>query len=292
MNKLKKIVFAALAVILLNVNTAQATSLEVNEVNNDKVISVNLLTQEEREWSLINNRTIIQNTASYEGDATITPKAIVGDTDSRYQITNTTSFPYSAIVSLDIVYSNGKTGSGTGFMIGENTVATAGHCVYSHDNGGWAKSISVTPGKNGSNKPFGTAYATTLNSVNGWVQNNLIEYDYAVIELNTSIGNNSGWFGLSGNDSSIKDSTVSIVGYAGDKSSYTLWKDIGKISVDKTRMIGYPIDTYKGQSGSPVYWYNSTYGYQAAGIHTRAYTSELNRGVKITSSVFNFLTSF
>lgn len=53
-------------------------------------------------------------------------------------------------------------------------------------------------------------------------------------------------------------------------------------------------DTFRttgGQSGCPVYWHTSKYGYQSVAIHAYGGSSE-NSGTRITSSMFDFFSSF
>ncbi|KKM77923.1 hypothetical protein LCGC14_1365200, partial [marine sediment metagenome] len=45
---------------------------------------------------------------------------------------------------------------------------TAGHNVYLHDNGGWASSVEVVPGMNGTYEPFGSAMVTDMRSYTGF----------------------------------------------------------------------------------------------------------------------------
>jgi V8-like Glu-specific endopeptidase len=68
--------------------------------------------------------------------------------DDRVQITNTTAYPWRTICSLIITARDGSRWIGTGWLVGPRTVITAGHCVYMHKRGGWARSIEVIPGRN------------------------------------------------------------------------------------------------------------------------------------------------
>jgi glutamyl endopeptidase len=135
--------------------------------------------------------------AATANDAPTAPAAIPGQeagietvigTDSRYRITGTTTYPYSAIAHI-----TSSVGGCTGWMIGPNTVATAGHCLH---NGSWATNVRVYPGRNGSSTPYGSCGATRLYSVTGWTSSRSPEYDYGAIKLNCTIGNSTGWFGF------------------------------------------------------------------------------------------------
>src|SRR5207237_139595 len=110
------------------------------------------------------------------------PEVIIG-TDDRVQITSTTAFPWRAVCSLRIRAADGTSWLGTGWLASQRVVVTAGHCVYMRKHGGWAKSITVIPGRNGAEAPFGQAVATQFGSVVGWTRDDVREYDYGVILL-------------------------------------------------------------------------------------------------------------
>ncbi len=51
-------------------------------------------------------------------------------------------------------------------------VLTCGHCVYSSEHGGFAKSVKVIPAMNGENSaPLGTAYALGASIGQSWIDN-------------------------------------------------------------------------------------------------------------------------
>ncbi|NGX32409.1 MAG: Extracellular metalloprotease [Candidatus Anoxychlamydiales bacterium] len=76
---------------------------------------------------------------------------------------------------------------GSGAIIDEFHVLTAGHNVYLHDNGGWASSVEVVPGMDGTYKPFGSAMVTDMRSYTGWTQDEMDEHDWAILTLDTKI---------------------------------------------------------------------------------------------------------
>lgn len=59
------------------------------------------------------------------------PLRIIGP-DDRVKITNTTNFPWSAMVRITKYFTEDKTGACSGWMLGPSTVVTAGHCVYDY----------------------------------------------------------------------------------------------------------------------------------------------------------------
>ncbi|BCU10608.1 MAG: serine protease [Microcystis sp. M048S1] len=206
--------------------------------------------------------------------------------DDRVRITPATNIPWRWICELIITFADGVQARGTGWFIGPRTVMTAGHCVYSHSNGGWARSIEVIPGMDGASRPFGSQVGTSFRSVLGWTRDQNQEYDYGAIILpNCQLGNRVGWFGFAVlSDSSLQGLTVNNSGYPGDKPFGTQWFNAGAISTVRPRKIYYMIDTYGGQSGSPV-WRLLNGERHAVGVH--AYGGCPNSATRITTEVFN-----
>jgi glutamyl endopeptidase len=228
-------------------------------------------------------------------DAPVAPAAAPGQevgiesvigADSRYQITGTTAYPYSAIVHI-----TSSIGGCTGWLIGPDTVATAGHCVYG--TSGWATNVVVYPGRNGSSTPYGSCGYTRLNTVNGWTTSRSPEYDYGAIKLNCTIGNSTGWFGFRWQSASLTGQPSYISGYPGDKPYGTQWRSDDLVRITETRRLFYGNDTYGGHSGSPVW--NGEASCSPCGIAIHAYgvgSNGYNGGTRITEAVFNNLLSW
>lgn len=220
-------------------------------------------------------------------------RSVIGS-DGRWQVTNTTSYPYSAIVHI-----TSNQGSCTGWLYGRDTVATAGHCLHSGGSGGsWVNvgSITVTPARNGWSAPYGSCSARQVYSVLGWTRDNSYNYDYGSIKLNCTVGDYTGWFGYYWNDASRVNNWMYVTGYPGDKSWGTMWGMGGYIHTENSRRLYYSLDTAPGQSGSPLYHYiNSSYcgGYCSNGIHSYGVggggSSYYNSATRINSPVFNNL---
>lgn len=221
--------------------------------------------------------------------------SIIGS-DNRTRITSTTSFPNSAVVKLSIKYPNSNSTYGcTGFMVNEDTVVTAGHCVYSHSDGGWASEITASPGRDGSSLPYESYDWEIVYTVNGWKDNQDPEYDYAAIKLRGTPGNHTGWFGYrTTNVDSPAGLTVNVTGYPCDKPSSTMWTDSGEVLSVTSRQLGYDADTAGCQSGSPVYRNYSETSQTAIAIHAYGASGSplTNKGTRITSYVFDNISKW
>ncbi len=174
--------------------------------------------------------------------------------DERKQLTDTTEFPFRATCSLLMDFGGDKY-IGTGWFISPDTVVTCGHCVFDKEVYGWADSIRVMPGRNGSKLPFGSLTSRQFYSVKGWLDSEDHQYDYAVIKLpDSKLGRRVGYYGFSNPSTAELELTkLNNVGYPGDKPSGTPWYNAGKTRLVKEKKIHYMMDTAGGQSGSSVY---------------------------------------
>lgn len=213
--------------------------------------------------------------------------------DNRTRVTATTTYPNRAIGLLRFNDPAGNPRRCTAWLYDESTVATAGHCVYTHDNTnnihGWNSGFLFYPGRNADQSPYGSCGWTTAYSVNGWTADNNAEYDYGALVLNCSVGTTVGWFGLHWQSASYDGTSVTVRGYPGDKTpTYSMWTHSGPITSSATRQLFYQIDTAGGQSGSPVYMPGcGTYCGIADHAYGRYGGSNANRGTRITEAAFN-----
>ncbi|WP_439579189.1 trypsin-like serine peptidase [Elioraea sp.] len=215
---------------------------------------------------------------------------IVHGTDDRVRVNNTTAYPYRTICHLEITAANGRSYIGSGAFIGPRVVLTAGHCIYIHADGGWARSVRVIPGRNGSSKPYGEAVGTNYRSVKGWTQSRNSDYDYGVIILPTALGNTVGWMGLADLAfTSLMGLNVNNSGYPGDKPYGTQWWNSNNILAVTGRRLYYRIDTMGGQSGSPV-WRFKDGNRHIVGIHTTGGT--FNGATRVNEDVFKNLVAW
>jgi len=228
------------------------------------------------------------------GEASFGPRPIrpltVNGEDNRVQIADTGSYLWPTIASLLITAADDSMWIGTGWFIGPKTLITAGHCVFIKNSGtpgqdGWVKQITVVPGRNGSDSPFGQVTSSDFHAVTGWTEDGSEEYDYSAIILSTDLGNQTGWFGFGTYaDDDLISAMANIAGYPGDKPDGSLWYDAHQIDSVKPKKVYYDIDTMGGQSGSGV-WREIEGSRYAVAIDAYGGTST-NSGTRIDDAVY------
>lgn len=232
-----------------------------------------------------------------QGDDGPSPTSIIGE-DGRVQVTDTTVFPYSAIVELEVNFRYAAAQC-SGWMIAPDRIATAGHCLYYGSFGGWAESITAYPGRNGTNAPFGSFAAKHWSVPQRWINRRATGVDYGVIQLDSPIGDTVGYFGYkyTEKENFFPGRAATVGGYPGDKvnaQANTQWTMQGQISRARPRRLFYPIDTFAGQSGSPLYGrWNKRCNPCGFGIHTYGVGGGWteNSATRITKNVFDFFQS-
>ncbi len=221
----------------------------------------------------------------------VQPNSIIG-ADNRIKITDTTSYPWRTATKLIVTFPKAKGGC-TGTIIAAKYVLTAGHCVYNKSYGGWAKKIEVIPGLKGTYKPYGSAFATKVRSYTSWTSSQKSDYDIALITLDKSIGNTTGWLGYAYYPS-INGVTGNITGYPGDKDNGLYpYYHYGSIASSTSYRLSYQIDTSGGQSGSGIYYKTGDKRY-VFGVHTNGASSPTgyNSGTRLDSKKVNDIKSW
>jgi glutamyl endopeptidase len=164
----------------------------------------------------------------------------------------------------------------TGFLIGPDTVATAGHCLHRGSGGGSGffvrTSYEIRPGRNGASIPYACpggalVRAQRLWTNAGWANAGEESRDYGALHTTCPIGDTTGWFGYSNTeDLSVNELPVDARGYPADKPPGTQWTARNcatgppaptfvqcVVSGSTARQLFYANDTSGGQSGAPVY---------------------------------------
>jgi len=220
-------------------------------------------------------------------------EAILGLTDKRKLVQDTTIYPYSAIADLSMMFKDGSFYQGTAWFIGPYTLMTCGHNVYStdpdHPTYGWATSIEVMPGRNGGDFPFGQITASNWDAAYWWKNGGYQDYDYGVIVVDQPLGNTVDWFGFHAmTDDELLATTATVCGYPWDKDDgTTMWFDAEPVTGVDTLNVYYQTDTVYAQSGSPVFYEEGGHSYAFA-VHNYSGTSA-NSGRRITDDVYTWM---
>jgi V8-like Glu-specific endopeptidase len=244
----------------------------------------------------------VQITDPYEGllDSGYVPESVITP-EGRSQIYSTASYPWRTICKLYMTFPDGAQGGCSGSIIGCSDghgyhVLTAGHCVYSHDHGGWATSVKVVPGLDETYMPFNYALVTSMRSYTGWTVYADHQHDWAVLTLDRNIGDYTGWMGrmTASTSDPVYTGVLNLGGYPSDKPSGTMWWDADYGRVANTYNHWYYMDTYNGQSGSPVWvYYPSTENRYILTTHAYGVDgSGSNHGTRLDSTKFNYITTW
>ena len=220
-----------------------------------------------------------------------------------------------AIAFITAEFPDGSSSGFTGALISPFHILTVAHGIYGKDKGGFAyrDSIKVSLGQDGTERDYGTANALDYKYFTGYTDDsnwelvddqwkpNSFNDDMAIITLDDlNIGNVTGWFGYKYNnsDSYFQNSTVNTAGYPHDLADSWSWNGHQVADVDlywnsgpiievNQETLRYELDSAGGQSGSPVWTYNSeTEERHIVGIN--AFGSPFSNGaVRITEGKFN-----
>jgi glutamyl endopeptidase len=244
--------------------------------------------------SVIGNAALPDVSLASFGSAAMLEVVLGNDDRVRVNSDSISANPWRQICALRILSQSDRLYVGTGWFIGPRTLATAGHCVFLQDDGGWAKSIEVTPARFGPNGPFGSIDTTRFSSVDGWTVQRLRDFDYGVIHLDSDeVGRQLGNFEVASFPDAVLNSVIAkISGYPADRdqAQFQYFHERPIQSVTPTRL-AYDIDTFGGQSGSPIWQDTVENGLVAIGIHTTGTVSG-NSGTRINDHVITNLISW
>jgi len=212
---------------------------------------------------------------------------ILTNVDRRNQINNTTRFPYTIHIQLEMSFGNERYG-GSGVLVGPHHVLTCAHNAYNATNQMWANRISAYPARNNRSAPFGRGNVTRAYLFSDWTERKDTRFDIALLILDRSIGKFTGWGGvLSADDNTIRNKNIHVTGYPGDMGFTQMYEMRDRIQRIEEEMFHYEIDTNSGQSGSAI-WFEKWGMPFIVGIHTLG-GNRFNSGVRISSAKFRNL---
>lgn len=125
-----------------------------------------------------------------------TPPPLSSFTTDR--VAQTDNLPYATVGKMFMAFDN-KNYVGTGWVFAEKAVFTAGHCVFSSKDGGWADKILFIPQYDNGSATVGRWTATTIYSLKGWTEKRDFKYDMGVFVTDTLIRPKTGSLGWMAN---------------------------------------------------------------------------------------------
>jgi len=159
---------------------------------------------------------------------------------------------------------NNRGESGTGTLIGDRLVATAGHMVPWGDSPWW---MQFVPAYFNGTSLFGSGVESYVSDARGFnISNVFIGYDYAVLRLYEPLGTSLGYFGYNSYSDAWNNLPIwSNIGYPGDidnaqepafQKGFTIGADVGDGS-GGDELETENCDLNHGNSGGPMFaWWN------------------------------------
>jgi len=230
---------------------------------------------------------------------------VIGE-DSRVLVDDTTVFPYSAVVEIDLTR---REGGCTGVLIAPNAVLTAAHCLYSSKAQTWKDVASITPGRYRDRSttvaPFGTWKMSEMLVLDEFINGNEKNYDVGVIIvqpryesddngncLTVLPGDVAGSMGLRPAESTnLTD--IHITGYPAETPNGQMWSS-GVCSTQDEWIVRqsfayHSCDTSAGMSGSAFLTSTNV----AVGVHGYGFPgAKKNGGALLTGSLYDKVYSW
>jgi len=238
---------------------------------------------ESRKTAAESRRPSGQRTSETAGSTQNPPPSIasgelLGTVDEPVPVFDTSVFPFRTVHKLLLRYRVG--GLDYFFVcsataVGEFHLLTTGNCVYNHDPNGdgftsdqrfadevwaWAGQTDRIDPLRVEDFPFGLAKASFFRVPNGWINNQNLDDDWALITLNRRVGEHTGWMAR---ETDVQATTLDAAGYpvevpfvpAGNLLQYHA-STANNVSAYLPGRIRFDALIYGGQSGGPV-WRNS-----------------------------------
>lgn len=277
----------ALAMILMNlsinvfaVDSSTNSELDISEFDTDTIVTYNVETQEVT-YDSYRNIKESNATSNFNLENVAAPSSL-------FPIMDTTDSPYRNVCYIVATFPNGKVATGSGTLVYFDILLTAAHVVYSNENGGWATTVTVTPGRTASGSaPFGSTTSTLITAHNEWINNANSNYDWAVVDL---AGSFSTWqlYGYYSDYYNEVGDTVTFIGYPGNVTS-AMCTDEGPItSINEYRMHCSLVADY-GMSGGAII--DNKSGYLIGVITAKNSSGTVGIGVRITQLIGDVILS-
>ncbi len=194
---------------------------------------------------------------------------VIGPSDDRVHIDDTSRIPARSVGLLEITPTHGSLRYGTAWLIGPRTLATAAHNLI-HPEAGPAKRMRVGMACDGNSARGGWHKIIDNKFEAGWANDMQpgSPLDFAVLKIeDREVGEKLGWFGFADyHDAKFGDMIVNIFGYPLDRRRFHMYGSAGRVKAVDQGRIFYDCDAGGGMSGGPVI---ARFGEQriAVGVH-------------------------
>lgn len=194
----------------------------------------------------------------------------------------------------------------TGFLVYDNLIVTAAHNVYnekfitSTHNSKICSKVVASPARTNGTQPYGNAQGYEIYVCENYTYDKInSDYDWAIIKLNSHIGNSTGWFTIRYSETSIAGIGLYFAGYpmymySQQNRNYCMYRGYGKVKSNQNKKWGRVLASgsmpMSGQSGGPAYRADG-YSSYAYGV-LQSHTEEGYAFVKFGNSAFQVILNY
>ena len=226
------------------------------------------------------------------------PETVLG-ADTRVRVTATTVYPWSAISYLGITFPGAGSYRGSGTLVGPYCVLTAGHMVYDDGSNQWVNYMLIAPGQRQDTptgtviRPYGTRNAVYWMSNTSYVAGIGFDYDYGAGLFSTPFTGFSAYMPI---QFDLLPSYINLAGYPPgvltETNSQGMWWSHSPLAGFTSRILRYTADTSGGNSGGPVWLYNSSTNLRRqAAVHVFG-SNYYNGGCRLVSANMAVVQAF
>ena len=212
--------------------------------------------------------------------------AILGK-DNRERVRDTTAKPWRHVCALKVTTDGKQTFVASGVMVGPRTVLTSAFVLRTPDS--LVRSVTITPAMDGKTAPFGSAVAAPEQ----FRFDRDVDPRFAGIVLDNDSLAEAGAFAVAAlSDDDLKKAELWVGGYPADRESGKhQCYDSGRASFIEADTIHYEIDTFGGQSGSPIWTTLGGGDAVMVGLHSSGGPTA-NSGYRVTPAVLATINSW